>query len=98
MVMMMRFFISISSPNAGIFANQLGAGLQAYLAYAAVPVGGEEEVHGGLRNWRAATCCLLQRPPERFDGWIPLTKFSSGQSGYGMVVMGYQKCRPGSQP
>lgn len=45
MAMMMRFLISISSEYAGIFAHQLSAGLQAYLAYAAVPVGGEEEVH-----------------------------------------------------
>jgi hypothetical protein len=49
MAMMMRFLISLSSPNTGIVANQLGAGLQAYLAYAAVPVGGEEEVHDCLQ-------------------------------------------------
>jgi hypothetical protein len=49
MAMMMRFLISISSPNTGVVTNQLGAGFQAYSPYAAVPEGGEEEVHGRLQ-------------------------------------------------
>jgi hypothetical protein len=38
-----------TSEYAGIFTHQLGADLQADSPYAAVPVGGEEEVHGRLQ-------------------------------------------------
>jgi hypothetical protein len=41
--------MTASLEHRRIFANQLGADLQAYAPYAAVPVGGEEEVHGRLQ-------------------------------------------------
>jgi hypothetical protein len=41
-----RGVMTASLEHRRIFTYQLGAGFQADLAYAAVPVGGEEEMHG----------------------------------------------------